>query len=365
MDDLETLKPWMALYFLRCFTPSHIDALLEQLGSAKAILALDPGSELLSRAQSQAIRDWQNGRHIAHNEIENEIVQCEKRDIRLIAYDSPYYPKALKAISRPPYCLYVKGDARLLAVEQLAVVGARKASRSACELAYEWSREMAANGMAITSGLALGIDGQAHQGALDANGKTIAVLAHGLDQIYPREHQALAEKIIESGAILSEFTLGQTPKRDHFPRRNRIISGLCSGVLVVEAALKSGSLITAKYALEQNRHVFAVPGSIHNPMAKGCHQLIKDGAYLVECPADILSAMDWQEMFQHQLFERPIKKLSSKQEKIVKAVGYDFTHIDQIQLISQMNINELAVELLYLEAEGVLEVQGASYRRKT
>lgn len=368
MDDLQHLESWMALQYLRLFSPSDIALLLQTLHSADAILAYEHGDLSLSLGQQQELKEWQDGTHPAKTQIINEIKQCQDFGIELIGFSDNNYPQALKDIHRPPYVLYVKGDKRLLQQEQLAVVGARKASRSACKIAYDWSQEIAAHNIIITSGLALGIDGAAHQGALDGGGKTIAVMAHGLDHIYPRQHQALAQSIIEQGVIVSEFPLFQAPKRDHFPRRNRIISGLAMGVLVVEAAIKSGSLITAQYALEQNRYVFAVPGSIHNTLAKGCHQLIKDGAYLVDSPSDILEAMQWQTIYQQQLFSSPssashLSALSASQSKVLEILAYDFQHIDEILIQTGMNVGDLSGELLLLEADGLIESQGASYRR--
>lgn len=220
--------------------------------------------------------------------VDKDLAWLSHQQCCVVPITSKAYPPLLKEVPHPPPILFVKGQVSTLHSTQLAVVGSRRATASGLQIAKQWSRALAARGITITSGLALGIDGAAHQGAL-STGKTIAVLAHGLNQIYPRAHQALAEEIVASGgALVSEFPIGVSPLKHHFPRRNRLISGLSQGTLVVEAALRSGSLVTARHALEQNREVFAIPGSIHSPLSKGGHALIKQGAKLVESLEDIL-----------------------------------------------------------------------------
>ncbi len=205
----------------------------------------------------------------------------------LVAIDHEDYPPLLRRISDPPPVLFVRGDPTSLWLPQLAVVGSRNPTAAGREHAGDFAASLARAGLAITSGLAAGIDAAAHRGALAAGGVTIAVLGCGPDQVYPAQHERLVETIAEAGAVVSEFPPGTPPRRANFPRRNRIISGLALGVLVVEAALASGSLITARLAGEQGREVFALPGSLHNPLAKGCHRLIKQGARLVETTAEI------------------------------------------------------------------------------
>ena len=201
----------------------------------------------------------------------------------VICWDDPAYPALLAELPDAPPLLFVAGDPTLLERPQLAVVGSRRASRNGLDNARAFSRSLAGAGFVITSGLALGIDGAAHQGALDANGKTVAVLGTGIERLYPQRHLSLAKQIVEhGGALVSELPLDCPPQASNFPRRNRIISGLSLGVLVVEASPSSGSLITARLAAEQGREVYAIPGSIHHPGARGCHQLIRQGAALVE-----------------------------------------------------------------------------------
>ncbi|MFW9268327.1 DNA-processing protein DprA [Pseudomonas sp. NR3] len=216
----------------------------------------------------------------------------------LLMWDQPEYPALLAQISDPPPLLFVAGDPLILEKPQLAMVGSRRASRPGMDTAAAFSRSLAGAGFVITSGLALGIDAAAHQAALDVGGLTVGVLGTGLENFYPQRNRRLAEAMIAQGsAVVSEFPLDAAPHASNFPRRNRIISGLSLGVLVVEASVASGSLITARLAAEQGREVYAIPGSIHHPGARGCHQLIRDGAALVETVEHILEALrGWQRL---------------------------------------------------------------------
>lgn len=206
----------------------------------------------------------------------------------IIGYHDPAYPEPLRHIDHPPPLLYINGDATVLSQPHLGYVGCRNPSRSGLELAYQLSYQTSQLGWISTSGLAMGIDGRAHVAALDAGCTTIAVLGCGIDRCYPKCHQELQQRIAKAGAVITEFPWGSAPQRHHFPLRNRIISGLSVGIVVIEASLRSGSLITARYALEQNREVFAVPGSPKHALSKGCHFLIKQGAKLVESVEDIV-----------------------------------------------------------------------------
>ncbi|MGN7441719.1 DNA-processing protein DprA [Pseudomonas lactis] len=216
----------------------------------------------------------------------------------LLMWDQPDYPALLAQIDDAPPLLFVAGDPGILEKPQLAMVGSRRASRPGMDTAAAFSRSLASAGFVITSGLAVGIDGAAHQAALDVGGHTIGVLGTGLENFYPQRHRKLAAAMIAQGsAVVSEFPLDAAPQAGNFPRRNRIISGLSLGVLVVEASIASGSLITARLAAEQGREVYAIPGSIHHPAAKGCHQLIRDGAVLVETIEHILEGLrGWQRL---------------------------------------------------------------------
>ncbi len=224
--------------------------------------------------------------------VDNDLETLSRLDGVVLTLADDRYPGLLRQIPRPPLLLVVRGRPALLSTPQVAVVGSRNASHAALETAYQFAAALAEAGLTVTSGLALGIDGAAHRGSLASGGATIGVAATGPERIYPAAHVDLAHEMIDSGsAVITEFLPGDPPKPHHFPRRNRIIAGLSLGTLVVEAAVRSGSLITARHAAEQGREVFAIPGSIHNPAARGCHRLLRDGAKLVECLDDILEEL--------------------------------------------------------------------------
>ncbi len=223
--------------------------------------------------------------------VEKDMQWLEQPENHLLTLTHPDYPPRLRDIHDPPPLLFVHGDVTLLSSLQLAVVGTRNSSERGKRLAWEFSDYLSSKGFTITSGLALGIDAACHEGALHGSGKTIAVAGTGLDRVYPAQHRDLAHRIGKTGALVSEFLLGTVAKPTNFPRRNRIISGLSVGTLVVEAPLHSGALYTAYQALEQGREIFAIPDSIQNPLAKGCHKLIKDGAKLVETAVDIIEEL--------------------------------------------------------------------------
>ena len=228
----------------------------------------------------------------------------------LLHWEDSDYPERLRTIHDPPPVLMGQGHRALLQDPQVAVVGARHATREGLNNARQFARALSAAGLTVTSGLAHGIDAAAHEGALEGPGNTVAVVGTGVDRVYPAAHRALAHRIVEQGVMISPFPLGTPPKAAHFPLRNRIVSGLSLGVLVVEAADRSGSLITARLAMEQGREVFAIPGSIHNPMARGCHRLIRQGARLVESADEILEELAPQ--LQAALFEHdPVEKMQA------------------------------------------------------
>jgi len=288
----------------------------------------------------------------------------------LITIECPEYPSLLKQINNPPPLLYVHGKLSILNDPQLAIIGSRNPTPGGGSNTYEFSKFLGASGLCITSGLALGVDGAAHRGALDVKSPTIAVIATGIDRVYPAKHRDLAHRIVENGAIISEFPVGTQPKSENFPRRNRIISGISHGTLVIEAAKKSGSLITARLASEQNREVFAIPGSIHNPLAKGCHQLIKDGAKLVETAQDILEEMstviDINTL--HEKSELPTKELEQEEitqldmpgehHDLLDKMGYDPISIDELVVRTKQSPESIAAMLLILELQNKVATNG-------
>lgn len=317
--------------------------------------------------------------------IKSDLTWHEHPGQSIISINDPRYPALLREIYAPPDVLYVQGNVTHLTGMQLAMVGSRNPSPTGIELAEHFAAELVKAGLAITSGLALGIDGASHRGALDASGITIAVLGHGLNTIYPKQHQKLATRIAQQGALVSEFPL-ETPIRPmHFPRRNRIISGLGLGTLVVEAALKSGSLITARLACEQGREVFALPGSLYNPHAKGCHALIRQGAILVETVDDILDEIQLTPSLfnkphepkkrapsqkEKQPAQTPSKarddtnlKLDQEQEQLLHYVNFETTPADQIIYRSKFSAQNTRSILLNLELHGYIKAIPGGYRR--
>lgn len=281
----------------------------------------------------------------------------------LVTLADSSYPQSLLDIPNPPPLLYAKGRLALLNMTSIAVVGSRNASPQGEKNAEEFSAALARQGLCIVSGMALGIDGAAHRGALQADGATIAVVGTGLDIVYPARHRNLAHQIAERGLIISEFALGTPSRAQNFPRRNRIISGLSLGCLVVEASLQSGSLITARLAVEQGREVFAIPGSIHSPQAKGCHQLIKQGAKLVDSMQDILDEMKWPaRAIPASVADQSAD--SQQEESLLEVIGYDPVSMDTLVARSGLTLEHLSSMLLMLELGGkVAALPGGRFQR--
>ncbi|MDN4502321.1 DNA-processing protein DprA [Alteromonadaceae bacterium BrNp21-10] len=283
----------------------------------------------------------------------------------VLTIQDPLYPVALAQITRPPALLYGIGQLNLLSKSQLAIVGSRNPTVSAKEVAKRIAQQLAECGWVITSGLAIGIDGLAHRGALNADSATIAVLGTGIDIMYPRRHQRLAEEIIDKqGCILSEFSPGTPALAANFPRRNRIISGLSMGTLVVEAAIKSGSLITARLAAEQGREVFAIPGNINNPLVKGCHYLIKNGAKLVEDINDINEEFQTLSFMAKNNCEKKPEKSTEQglaTDKLLDSVDYEVTAIDVVTERSGLPLEVVTATLLEYELRGLVATVSGGY----
>ena len=269
-------------------------------------------------------------------------------------------PELLRQLKDCPQTLHAIGDPDLLYLPAIAIVGSRNPTRGGADTAYRFSQHLARAGFCIVSGLAQGIDAAAHQGALDAGGNTVAVLGHGLDRIYPRSNAALAARIAKSGALVTEYPRGTPPRKGQFPERNRLISGLSLGTLVVEAARRSGSLITARLAGEQGREVFAIPGSIHNPLARGCHRLLRQGAHLVETADDILNEL--APLLEHVMQNNDAEAVQPEPPqydgdylKLLDALGHDPQTADELKQKSGLTIDEVSSMLLILELDGAVD----------
>lgn len=295
---------------------------------------------------------------------------------RLMLYTDEDFPPLLEAIPQPPAALFVAGDASLLLRPQVAIVGARAATLSGCSHARAFAQALGQAGFVITSGMADGIDGAAHRAALDAGEPSVAVVGTGLDRVYPAKHHALARRLAAEGAMVSEFPPATAARADHFPRRNRLIAGLSLGTLVVEAGLDSGSLITARLAAEQGREVFALPGSIHNPLAQGCHRLIRDGARLVETAAEIVdllapAAVALGRELAMRLESPAIAAcdalapvVDASGQVLLQALGHGPVALDALAAATGKAVAELAAGLLELELAGRVEaLPGNRYQR--
>jgi DNA processing protein len=293
-----------------------------------------------------------------------EVAWLDHPDHHLLAFNDARYPKALRAMAGCPVALYVDGDPTVLNEAQLAIVGTRNPTAQGRQNAFEFAEYLAKRGLGITSGLAEGIDTQAHRGALAAQGLTIAVMGTGLDLVYPRSNQALAGQIARTGALVSEFALGTDVQRANFPQRNRIIAALSLGTLVIEAARQSGSLVTARLAGEAGREVFAIPGSIHNPLARGCHQLIRQGAKLTETADDILTELNFSDEFARAAAPLPGAGMDKEHKILLDALGFDPTDLDALVARTGFNAQAVSSMMLILELEGhVQAAPGGRYSR--
>lgn len=365
----DTIRACLALHRNKSLSNLQRITLLNAASSAEEVFDLSHAEVVACGLKSDlimtALKAWDRAA------VEQDLALIDDLNISIVPINSPSYPSLLKEIHNPPALLYVRGDIELLSSPQLAIVGSRKGSRAGLGNAHSFARAFAASGCTITSGMALGIDAEGHRGALAGGGCTIAVLGTGVDIVYPRRNGELYQSIIEQGAVISEMPLGATPRPSQFPSRNRIISGLSLGVLIVEAALKSGSLITARLAMEQNREVFAMPGSIHNPASRGCHALIREGAKLVETAEHILEelagwlpakgAMGLSE--QQKDKDKQTVGLTHREEQLLQYLGYERQCLDELQLQCRWSASELMATLTSLEIKNVLECCEGYYQR--
>ena len=360
-QEWQQLSNWLLLSFIPGLGTVRYRALLKEFGSPDAILSASyqqlkaglPGKlaqQIADNPETPEIND-----RLAHTR--NWLESSEAHHV--IHFNSEDYPARLKEVSDAPPLLYVIGNPKLLSEPQLAMVGSRRPTPQGRRLAYDLALELGKSGLVITSGMALGVDAAAHQGVLSSYGSTVAVLGTGVDQIYPRNHRSLYSLIAQQGALVSEFPLGATANPGHFPKRNRIISGLSLGVLVVEAEQKSGSLISARLAAEQGREVFAVPGSVLNPLSKGCHQLLREGAVLVENHEDVLVELQSQlePMMNEPEPEKEIvsENINSQHLNVLDCMGFDVASMDLLSQVSGLPCEELSVVLTELELEGLVQ----------
>lgn len=371
-------KDWIAVAALPSLGPASIKRLWEMGWTPDKFLNASPleWQRLdLKQKTIMALQEYQaSDSGLLHQSTENVLQwQASANDAHVLPITHEAYPRLLREIYDPPPLLFVRGDLNALNLPQIAIVGSRSASVSGLKHAYAFSSGLSKSGLAVNSGLAMGVDAAAHQACVDADGATVAVFGTGLDRIYPTRNQMLAVEILsKGGAWVSEFFPGTPPLAPNFPRRNRIISGMSTGVLVVEAAPRSGSLITARMAMEHGREVFALPGPLNNPLSRGCHLLIKEGAVLVETASDIVDQLgsllgsyldDECVVSAKESEEDDLSNFSDKEILVMKQMGYEVCFIDQLSLSCEFEISELSQLLVEMELKGVLEQRDGGYIR--
>lgn len=366
---------WLLLSCLPKFGARRQQAIIEHFPDFAGVLSSNAATLKaigLAAETVEALEAWRR-KDTAHPVVASVITiyrDCLRTGTGILTMADADYPEPLKHIHDAPLVLYVRGDRSLLGREQIGIVGSRNATRAGLEHARAFAAALGRKGLLVTSGLALGVDGAAHSGALDAGFPTVAVIGNGVDRPYPHRHRTLSERIVSDGVIVSEYPPGTSAKAGHFPRRNRIISGLSRGILVVEAGLKSGSLITARLALEQGREVFAIPGSIHNPLARGCHDLIRQGAKLVETVDDICEELGAWWCGQDDAAssapapEQPLTAgLDTREIAVLEALGYDPRSTDDLCSVTGLPADQLMQSLLLLELQGLVDAAPGGYQR--
>ncbi len=351
---------WLALSLARSVSSVLARKLLARFGTPDSVLQQSRASMMTLASAKEAdalIAERDSPRVLA------AMQWLEAADNHIVTLADDDYPRALLEISDPPLLLYLKGRRELLGAAGLAVVGSRNATPQGIKNAEQFSESLSEAGLTIVSGMALGIDAAAHAGGLRGRGSSIAVVGTGLDIVYPARNRGLAHELAAHGMILSEFALGTPGVAANFPRRNRLISGLSRGCLVVEAAIASGSLITARLAGEQGRDVFAIPGSIHSPLSKGCHLLIKQGAKLVDSAEDILCELGLS-LGETTPAGGRAQKNAHEDDSVLTAIGYDATSLDELMTRTGMAADVLSARLMELEIQGAVSVlPGGKFQR--
>ncbi|WP_409524379.1 DNA-processing protein DprA [Nitrincola sp. MINF-07-Sa-05] len=377
-------REWIAVSLLPGMGPVTLGRLFQQSCNPSDLLNLNLPPDTSLRRDTRAALACSDTRRRLMQRAQELYGWAESENITLMTLDADDYPPLLASIYDPPPLLWIKGDATILTRPQLAVVGSRHASRGGLRSAYDFSSYLSRSGLIVTSGLALGIDSEAHRGAVEQKLPTIAVMGTSIEQIYPKRNRALAEQIVaEGGCLVSELMPGSPPLAAHFPRRNRIISGLSVGTLVVEAALKSGSLITAREALEQGREVFAIPGAIANPLSRGCHALIREGAVLVENAPHIIEQLgsllgslvlldeEQKDLSPADLIPPglipseliPPELIPPEQARLLQQIPFDLIDLDQLSVSMGGDFSQLQQGLMQLQLSGWVESIGSGVRR--
>lgn len=360
-------RDWLSLILAPGLGPVLCHKLINLFDTPRAILA----------SERESLIEFGLAEHTIDSLLTPDVAQIDKilawlnqPEHHLITYIDDDYPELLKSIYAAPLVLFAVGQREVLDFVHFAIVGSRNPTKGGRNLAEDFAAELSRSGLTICSGLALGIDYHSHLGALKANKPTVAILGNGLNSIYPARHKKMAEQIVESGLLISEYLPDTKPNPGNFPQRNRIISGMSTGVLVVEAAKKSGSLITANYALEQGKDVFAIPGSIHNPLARGTHSLIKQGAKLVETVDDILNELSpmvnivLNKRAHTNSYQDQYENLAPDYRLLLDNMGFDAISVDKLVGLTGLTADAVSSMLLMLELQGMIESQhGGKYCR--
>jgi DNA processing protein len=367
-----SLQQWLQLYFQEALPPRLLDGLVLHFGCAARVLSA-PDAELraygLGAAQIDGLHRSAGSEAVRHS-VDQALAWGRGAEQYIIVRTDPRYPPLLKEIHDPPLLLFVVGQPEALLRPQIAIVGSRRCSVDGRRNTHSLARGLVAQGFSICSGLARGIDGAAHEAALEAAGVTVAVMGTGADQVYPLQHRKLACAIRATGALVSELPLGSGAIASHFPKRNRIISGMSLGLVVVEAAPKSGTLISARLAMEQNRELFAVPGSIRNPLALGPHRLIQQGAHLIDSPEQIAEHLQGLLGYQLTLLKgiaakteelEPPAILPPDQVSLLEAMGFDPVSVETLVERTALPLNTVQTTLLNLELQGVVKMEAGHY----
>ena len=371
-DNMDKVRHWIELSLIPGVGPKTFLRLLDHLGSPKDILGSSRSAlESIKGVSSAAAEAIGRG---AESELDKSLRLIEEHGVTVVTLHDPAYPERLKQISDPPPLLYIKGTLQSSDRNAVSLVGSRRATHYGKTVARRLAGDLARMGITVVSGLAYGVDATAHKGALAAGGRTIAVLGCGVDVVYPRANAKIHERIPVSGALMSEFPMGCQPEAGFFPIRNRIVSGLSLGTVVVEAPRKSGALITARHALDQNREVFAVPGNIFSPYGEGCHRLIKDGAKLVENVYDIISEIEsgLEDMIIGDPAAKPgetgpsDEKMTTDEKKVFDFLSMMPVHIDDIIEECDLTASRAASALMMLELKGhISQLSGKQFIRRS
>ncbi|RLC84123.1 MAG: DNA-protecting protein DprA [Chloroflexi bacterium] len=352
---MEKLCYWLGFNLVRGIGPVRLRALLNYFSDVRTAWEAPESALREVGLDSRSLRNLLQVRQQV--DLEQVLRKVEAEGAQVLTWESPTYPTLLQQIPDPPPVLFVKGELTPADEWAVALVGTRKATANGREVARQLAGDLVRNGVTVVSGLARGIDGIAHRAALEAGGRTIAVLGCGVDQVYPPEHRRLAAEIMEHGAVVSDYPLGTGPEGKNFPPRNRIISGLSLGVLVIEAGLRSGALITADFAADQGREVFAVPGSILNPAAAGCNRLLRDGAGVVTEVRDILETLHLDQLAEKQV-AREILPTNATEAALLTQLSFEPCHVDALSREARLPVETVSSTLVMMELKGMVRQAG-------